>query len=228
MAGHPQRWGYVHQQRSSPFQKQQQQQHQEQRQHPDINSLVQTSSAIERTIGSSPTYTVAVSVASSNMLPSSSSSSTLVSDSDAIVMMEASNKVDPLDLTCNSHQSNNNSSRISSNSGMAHRMTELPDAGNHVPAAGGARSMFANGSNGANSDCDIIQRSRMMASSGLPAAPTGSSGTAASASSGIHSAGGSSTSEEAHRCDMCGKTFAVPARLTRHYRTHTGKKILRF
>lgn len=30
------------------------------------------------------------------------------------------------------------------------------------------------------------------------------------------------SSEEAHRCDMCGKTFAVPARLTRHYRTHTG------
>lgn len=36
-------------------------------------------------------------------------------------------------------------------------------------------------------------------------------------------ASSNSTNEEAHRCDMCGKTFAVPARLTRHYRTHTGK-----
>ena len=31
-----------------------------------------------------------------------------------------------------------------------------------------------------------------------------------------------STSDDPHRCDICGKTFAVPARLTRHYRTHTG------
>ena len=30
--------------------------------------------------------------------------------------------------------------------------------------------------------------------------------------------------EEPHRCDICGKTFAVPARLTRHYRTHTGER----
>ena len=25
-----------------------------------------------------------------------------------------------------------------------------------------------------------------------------------------------------HRCNICGKTFTVSARLTRHYRTHTG------
>ncbi|XP_034184017.1 kruppel homolog 1 [Osmia lignaria lignaria] len=30
--------------------------------------------------------------------------------------------------------------------------------------------------------------------------------------------------EDPYRCNICGKTFAVPARLTRHYRTHTGEK----
>ena len=30
--------------------------------------------------------------------------------------------------------------------------------------------------------------------------------------------------DDSCRCNICGKTFAVPARLTRHYRTHTGEK----
>ncbi|XP_012538115.1 Krueppel homolog 1 [Monomorium pharaonis] len=30
--------------------------------------------------------------------------------------------------------------------------------------------------------------------------------------------------EDPYCCNICGKTFAVPARLTRHYRTHTGEK----
>lgn len=30
--------------------------------------------------------------------------------------------------------------------------------------------------------------------------------------------------EDPYPCNICGKTFAVPARLTRHYRTHTGEK----
>jgi len=30
--------------------------------------------------------------------------------------------------------------------------------------------------------------------------------------------------EDPYPCTICGKTFAVPARLTRHFRTHTGEK----
>lgn len=33
------------------------------------------------------------------------------------------------------------------------------------------------------------------------------------------------TSADPYQCDVCKKTFAVPARLDRHYRTHTGKEI---
>lgn len=32
------------------------------------------------------------------------------------------------------------------------------------------------------------------------------------------------TPEDPYQCNICAKTFAVPARLTRHYRTHTGEK----
>lgn len=32
------------------------------------------------------------------------------------------------------------------------------------------------------------------------------------------------TAEDPYQCNICSKTFAVPARLTRHYRTHTGEK----
>lgn len=32
------------------------------------------------------------------------------------------------------------------------------------------------------------------------------------------------TSSDPYQCDVCKKTFAVPARLVRHYRTHTGER----
>ncbi|XP_055300622.1 Krueppel homolog 1-like isoform X2 [Sitodiplosis mosellana] len=36
--------------------------------------------------------------------------------------------------------------------------------------------------------------------------------------------GTSTNPSEPHQCDVCKKTFAVPARLVRHYRTHTGER----
>ncbi|XP_053693009.1 Krueppel homolog 1 isoform X2 [Sabethes cyaneus] len=35
---------------------------------------------------------------------------------------------------------------------------------------------------------------------------------------------GASASADPYQCDVCKKTFAVPARLVRHYRTHTGER----
>lgn len=34
----------------------------------------------------------------------------------------------------------------------------------------------------------------------------------------------STSSSDPYQCDVCKKTFAVPARLVRHYRTHTGER----
>lgn len=35
---------------------------------------------------------------------------------------------------------------------------------------------------------------------------------------------GATASSDPYQCDVCKKTFAVPARLVRHYRTHTGER----
>lgn len=42
-----------------------------------------------------------------------------------------------------------------------------------------------------------------------------------------HQRNHSKESDDPYRCNICAKTFAVPARLTRHYRTHTGEKPFR-
>lgn len=39
-----------------------------------------------------------------------------------------------------------------------------------------------------------------------------------------NSNGNGATSSDPYQCDVCKKTFAVPARLVRHYRTHTGER----
>lgn len=48
------------------------------------------------------------------------------------------------------------------------------------------------------------------------------SSTTATTSGGTATA--SASSADPYQCDVCKKTFAVPARLVRHYRTHTGER----
>jgi hypothetical protein len=82
--------------------------------------------------------------------------------------------------------------------------------------------LFGNNTNDCDSSNMDQQRHRLMMASGSttqqPTTPAGIASVPPSQTSSSLATGG----EEAHRCDMCGKTFAVPARLTRHYRTHTG------
>lgn len=40
----------------------------------------------------------------------------------------------------------------------------------------------------------------------------------------IHMRNHGKDGDDPYKCNICSKTFAVPARLTRHYRTHTGEK----
>jgi uncharacterized Zn-finger protein len=46
----------------------------------------------------------------------------------------------------------------------------------------------------------------------------------ASGNGGSSSSSSGSSTAEPYQCDVCKKTFAVPARLVRHYRTHTGER----
>lgn len=58
--------------------------------------------------------------------------------------------------------------------------------------------------------------------------PSGLSGAAVVAANGLLDLAngqiGNRTANDQYQCDVCKKTFAVPARLIRHYRTHTGER----
>jgi uncharacterized Zn-finger protein len=62
----------------------------------------------------------------------------------------------------------------------------------------------------------------------LPPATPEPTSSAAVSSSGtapvLVAAAAASAGDDPYPCTICGKTFAVPARLTRHFRTHTGEK----
>lgn len=133
--------------------------------------------------------------------------------------------VDPLDLSSTCNNLNNNSTS-SSSSGK----TFITEPGRWNRTSLHPQQIAATASSSNLQHCVQDQNNMdcvMATSAGNKEQPS----TAASPSvavtnhlsmMGSSAAGVSGGADEAHKCDMCGKTFAVPARLTRHYRTHTG------
>jgi len=58
----------------------------------------------------------------------------------------------------------------------------------------------------------------------LPPATPEPTSSAAVSSTGSAPVPVAAAGDDPYPCTICGKTFAVPARLTRHFRTHTGEK----
>lgn len=58
----------------------------------------------------------------------------------------------------------------------------------------------------------------------LPPATPEPTSSAAVSSTGSAPVSVAAAGDDPYPCTICGKTFAVPARLTRHFRTHTGEK----
>ncbi|XP_026469266.1 Krueppel homolog 1-like isoform X3 [Ctenocephalides felis] len=97
-----------------------------------------------------------------------------------------------------------------------------PISGNHIPQASGAVLLRCNECNmtftnksafGAHIQSHTKQQN--VAKSAVQMSPA--IGTAQQTT-------GPTTSSDPYECDVCKKTFAVPARLVRHYRTHTGER----
>jgi uncharacterized Zn-finger protein len=57
-----------------------------------------------------------------------------------------------------------------------------------------------------------------------PATPEPTSSAAVSSTGSAPVPVAAAAGDDPYPCTICGKTFAVPARLTRHFRTHTGEK----
>lgn len=55
-------------------------------------------------------------------------------------------------------------------------------------------------------------------------APANQNGAATATATPVTATTGATASADPYQCDVCKKTFAVPARLVRHYRTHTGER----
>lgn len=236
-----QRWGYV--QQPTDYQ----QQHQ-QLGRPDNNP---SSSALERLASSNSSFTAVVSTVGNDMLPLSSSSSSSCSSSSSVSDTDASAmeamKVDPLDLTCNSQSISRSSPTSGGATGHRNRNDSAPavldyeDQSSSVAQASGSISSGCNNrtplfglDDDERTDHQQQQRPnhRLMGTTAVVAGTGTQQASAVSvatpATTGVVAppapAAAITGGEEAHRCDMCGKTFAVPARLTRHYRTHTGER----
>lgn len=235
-----QRWGYV--QQPTDYKQQQQQLGR-----PDNNP---SSSALERLASSNSSFTAVVSTVGNDMLPLSSSSSSSCSSSSSVSDTDASAmeamKVDPLDLTCNSQSISRSSPTSGGATGHRNRNDSAPavldyeDQSSSVAQASGSISSGCNNrtllfglDDGERTDHQQQQRPnhRLMGTTAVVAGTGTQQASAVSvatpATTGVVAppapAAAITGGEEAHRCDMCGKTFAVPARLTRHYRTHTGE-----
>lgn len=68
--------------------------------------------------------------------------------------------------------------------------------------------------------CNMFFGSKSAHTSHMKSHNKTTNGTRANANNG----NGTTTSSDPYQCDVCKKTFAVPARLVRHYRTHTGER----
>lgn len=148
-------------------------------------------------------------------------------------------KVDPLDLTCNSQTINvNRNSAANSSGATSHRnrndtepvVLDQNDQSSSGPSiTGGCNNRTVFSVDDGESTEQRATHHRLIGTNAVAAAgtvtPTQGTTSAIDVPQATPQApiAAPTGGEEAHRCDMCGKTFAVPARLTRHYRTHTGE-----
>ena len=119
-------------------------------------------------------------------------------------------KVDALDLSSSSSSNSGGSGRRMSN------LQSQPARSNRLPPNSQMRTSTVQSGGIGSSSADKSFQPSLPPLEAVTAPPVMAAKPSATAGpSAAHS-------DDSHRCDICGKTFAVPARLTRHYRTHTG------